>query len=102
MEKNPKEVTKKELLEFIDKWTDVHQDVGLMCLTVEQGDNNVDVETISAGKPVNLIAALCRLLLDKVEEDEYMGFKHILQMAANASKHPEIIKLAKTDDPCAS
>lgn len=102
METNLKEVTKKELLELIDKWTDVHQDVGLMCMTVERGDSNVDVETLSAGKPIELVAALCKLLLDKVEEDEHMGFKHILQMAANISKHPEVIKLAKTDDPCVS
>lgn len=102
METNLKEVTKKELLEFIDKWIDAHQDVGLMCMTVERGDNTVDVETLSAGKPIELVAALCKLLLDKVEEYEHMGFKHILQMAANTSKHPEVIKLAKTDGPCAS
>lgn len=102
METNLKEVTKKELLEFIDKWTDVHQDVGLLCMTVENCDDNVDIETLSVGEPIELVAALCKLLLDKVEKDEYMGFKHILQMAANVSKHPEVIKLAKTDDPCVS
>ena len=77
METNLKEVTKKELLELIDKWTNAHRDVGLMCMTVERGDDDVDVDTFSAGKPIELVATLCTLLLDKVEEDELMGWQLI-------------------------
>lgn len=103
METDLKKVTKEELLGLIDKWTDVHKDIGLICLTVENcSDDNIDVETISAGKPIDLVQALCRLLLDKVEDDEHMGFKHILQMAAHLSKQPEVIKMVKTDNPCVS
>lgn len=102
MEKDLKEITTQELLDLLDKWTDVHKDIGLMCLTVEDQGDDITVKTVSSGKPIDLVQALCRLLLDKVKEDERMGFMHILQIAADLAKNPEIIKLAKTDNSCAS
>lgn len=102
MEKDLKEITTQELLDLIDEWTDVHKDIGLMCLTVEDQGDDITVKTVSSGKPIDLVQALCRLLLDKVKEDERMGFMHILQIAADIAKNPEVIKLAKTDNSCAS
>ena len=102
MEKDLKKVTKEELLDLIDKWTDAHKDIGLMCMTVEDQGDDITVNTVSSGKPIDLVQALCRLLLDKVKEDERMGFMHILQIAADLAKNPEVIKLAKTDNSCAS